>query len=121
VRATFQWFDTPGYHGNTITRISGKPKGYLADTGLACSLQKISTASTLSGHPLTEALFETALSRSGTICLNMVELWPVIGMVETICYRTGIHCNNCNENIPDQAFYGNSYCIYSRSVVLYCK
>ena len=62
LRTTFQWFETPAFHGNTIKRISGKPKGYLADTGLACSLQKISAASTLSGHPLTGALFETAVA-----------------------------------------------------------
>ena len=62
LRATFQWFETAAYHGNSIKRISGKPKGYLADTGLACSLHKISAASALSGHPLTGALFETAVA-----------------------------------------------------------
>ena len=62
LRGTFQWFETPAFHGNTIKKISGKPKGYLADTGLACSLQRISSASTLSGHPLTGALFETAVA-----------------------------------------------------------
>jgi uncharacterized protein len=59
LRATFQWFEVPAYHGNTIKRISGKPKGYIADTGLACSLQMISTPKTLGGHPLVGALFET--------------------------------------------------------------
>ncbi len=62
LRATFQWFETPAYHGNTIKRLSGKPKGYLADTGLACNLQMISSPATLSGHPLTGALFETAVA-----------------------------------------------------------
>ena len=62
LRGTFQWFETPAFHGNTIKKISGKPKGYLSDTGLACSLQKISAASTLSGHPMTGALFETAVA-----------------------------------------------------------
>jgi len=61
LRATFQWFETPAYHGNTIKRISGKPKGYLTETGLACSLQAISTAKTLAGHPLAGALFESAV------------------------------------------------------------
>jgi predicted AAA+ superfamily ATPase len=61
LRATFQWFEAPAYHGNTIKRISSKPKGYLADTGLACSLQAVSSPRTLSGHPLTGALFETAV------------------------------------------------------------
>jgi predicted AAA+ superfamily ATPase len=61
LRATFQWFEAPAYHGNTIKRISSKPKGYLADTGLACSLQTISTPQALSGHPLAGALFESAV------------------------------------------------------------
>ncbi len=61
LRATFQWFEVPAYHGNTIKRISGKSKGYIADTGLACSLQMISTPQTLSGHPMTGALFESAV------------------------------------------------------------
>ncbi len=61
LRATFQWFETPSFHGNTIKRLSAKPKGYLADTGLACALQTISTPQTLSGHPLTGALFESAV------------------------------------------------------------
>lgn len=61
LRSTFQWFEVPAYHGNTIKRISGRPKGYLADTGLACSLQTISTSRALSGHPLVGALFESAV------------------------------------------------------------
>lgn len=61
LRATFQWHETPAYHGNAIKRISSKPKGYLADTGLACSLQSISTPQALSGHPLAGALFESAV------------------------------------------------------------
>ena len=62
LRATFQWFEVPAYHGNTIKRISGKPKGYIADTGLACSLQMISTPRTLGGHPLVGSLFETLVA-----------------------------------------------------------
>ena len=61
LRATYQWFEIPAYHGNTIKRISGKPKGYIADTGLACALQMISAPRTLGGHPLVGALFETAV------------------------------------------------------------
>ncbi len=61
LRATFQWFETPAYHGNTVKRISAKPKGYLADTGLACSLQMVSSPTALGGHPLVGALFETAV------------------------------------------------------------
>lgn len=61
LRATFQWFEVPPFHGNTIKRISGKPKGYIADTGLACALHVISTPQALAGHPLIGALFETAV------------------------------------------------------------
>lgn len=61
LRATFQWFEIPAYHSNTIKKISGKAKGYVADTGLACSLQRVSTPQTLSGHPLLGALFESAV------------------------------------------------------------
>ena len=59
--ATFQWFEVPAYSGNTIKRISNKPKGYIADTGFACALQMLSTPKSLGGHPLIGALFETAV------------------------------------------------------------
>jgi hypothetical protein len=59
--ATFQWFEIPAYSGNAIKRISSKPKGYVADTGLACMLNAISTPTALGGHPMTGALFETAV------------------------------------------------------------
>ncbi len=59
--ATFQLLDAPAYQGNAIKRISGKPKSYIADTGLACSLQMISSPGALGGHPLAGALFETAV------------------------------------------------------------
>lgn len=61
LKATFQWYEIPAYDGNTIKRISKKPKGYIADTGLACSLQMLSSPKTLSGHPLTGPLFESAV------------------------------------------------------------
>lgn len=59
LQATYQWLEILPYHGNTIKRISGKPKGYLSDTGLACYLQRISSPQTLSAHPQLGALFET--------------------------------------------------------------
>ncbi len=61
LRGTFQWLEIPAYHGNTIKRVSSKHKGYLADTGLACTLQAISSPRVLSGHPLAGPLFETAV------------------------------------------------------------
>ncbi len=59
LKATYQWLELPPYHGSAIKRISGKPKGYLTDTGLAAFLQRISSPAALSGHPLLGALFET--------------------------------------------------------------
>ncbi len=57
--ATFQWYEVSAYSGNAIKRVSGKPKGYLADTGLACWAQAISGPKALGGHPLWGALFES--------------------------------------------------------------
>ena len=59
--ATFQWHEVPAYSGSAVKRVSAKPKGYLADTGLACHLLQLSSPSTLSGHPMAGALFESAV------------------------------------------------------------
>jgi predicted AAA+ superfamily ATPase len=61
LRDTFQWIEVPAYSNNAVKRISGKPKGYFADTGLACALQRISSPLALAGHPHTGALFESAV------------------------------------------------------------
>ena len=61
LKATFQWFEVPAYHGNAVKRVSAKPKGYLADTGMACMAQAISSPKALGAHPLLGALFETAV------------------------------------------------------------
>lgn len=62
LKATFQWFEVPAYQGNAIKKISAKPKGYFADTGLACHLSRISSPKNLGGHPQAGALFETAIA-----------------------------------------------------------
>ena len=61
LKATYQWFEVPAYAGNAVKRVTGKPKGYLADTGLACHAQILSSPAALGGHPLLGALFETAV------------------------------------------------------------
>lgn len=61
LKATFQWFEILPYSGNAVKKVSGKPKGYIADTGIACSLNMISSHNTLGGHPLLGSLFETAV------------------------------------------------------------
>jgi len=61
LKATYQWFEVPAYSGNAVKRVSSKPKGYLADTGLACHAQILSSPAMLGGHPSLGALFETAV------------------------------------------------------------
>ena len=61
LKATFQWFEVPPFFGNTIKRISKKPKGYLSDTGLICATQIIASPESIGSHPLWGALFETAV------------------------------------------------------------
>ncbi len=62
LKATFQWHEIPAFHGNSIKRLSTKPKGYFADTGLACHLSRITSPRALGGHPMAGALFETAVA-----------------------------------------------------------
>jgi predicted AAA+ superfamily ATPase len=57
--ATYQWFELAPYHGSTVKRVTGKRKGHIADTGLACAVQQISSPSALAGHPQAGALFES--------------------------------------------------------------
>ena len=59
--ATFQWFVVPAFSGNSVKRVSGKPKGCIADPGFACAAQQISSPTALGGHPMLGALFETAV------------------------------------------------------------
>ena len=61
LNSTFQWHEIPAYHGNSIKRISSKPKGYFADTGLTCHLNRISSFQALEGHPLVGSLFESGV------------------------------------------------------------
>jgi len=61
LKATFQWFELEPFSGNAVKKVSGKPKGYLSDTGLACAAQAISSPTAIGGHPLWGALFETAV------------------------------------------------------------
>lgn len=59
---TCQWFEVPPFHGNAIKRLSGKPKGFLSDTGQVCFSQAIPSPQALENHPLLGAIFETAVS-----------------------------------------------------------
>ncbi len=55
----YQWMELPPYHGNAIKRLSRRPKGHLADTGLAATLLRIQSPPGLAAHPLFGALFES--------------------------------------------------------------
>lgn len=59
LRATYQWFDLPAFSGNLVKHVSQKPKGHMADTGLACSLLRMSSPEAVPGHPAFGALFES--------------------------------------------------------------
>lgn len=60
IKHSYLWIETLPYSGNTIKRISAKRKGYIADTGLACYLQRISSPEALARSPLLGPLFESA-------------------------------------------------------------
>ncbi|MBU4305954.1 MAG: ATP-binding protein [Candidatus Omnitrophica bacterium] len=59
LKATYQWFELPPYHGNLIKRLSNKGKGYVTDTGLACYLSRISSPEALAVQPIMGSIFET--------------------------------------------------------------
>jgi predicted AAA+ superfamily ATPase len=76
---TFQWFEIPAFAGNLLKRVSSKPKGYLADTGLVCHHAQISSPKALGGHPLLGPLFETAMVNE------------ILKQAGTLPGRTGFH------------------------------
>lgn len=59
--ATFQWHEVAAWSGNTIKRVSKKPKGYMADSGSACAALRISSPPALADHPGIGAIYETAV------------------------------------------------------------
>ena len=61
LEATFQWFSMPAFSGNLIKRVSLRPKGHIADSGLAAYFARISSPKALGGHPLYGALFESSM------------------------------------------------------------
>jgi len=56
---SYQWLELFPYQGSAVKRLSGRKKGCLCDTGLACALQRISSPDALAVSPLLGALFET--------------------------------------------------------------
>jgi predicted AAA+ superfamily ATPase len=56
---TYQWHLINPYHGNTLKRITKKPKGIIADTGLAAHLLQLTSPATLGTYPGLGSLFES--------------------------------------------------------------
>jgi hypothetical protein len=73
-QATFLWFAIPPFSRNSVKRIAGKSKGYFADTGLLCHLQRISASAAIGGHPLHGALFETYVAME---IQKTLQAWPM--------------------------------------------
>jgi uncharacterized protein len=98
LRDTFQWYEIPAFHNNAVKRARGKSKGYFTDPGLACSLQRISSPQTLAGHPLTGALFESAVGaevRKHMACMDTpprLHHWRTYGgsEVDLLLERDGV-------------------------------
>jgi uncharacterized protein len=60
MKNTYQWISVPAFSLNTIKRISGKPKGYIADSGIMCASLALSSPQALLHHPSKGAIYETA-------------------------------------------------------------
>ncbi len=74
VQSTFLWFSVPPFSRNPVKKIAGKTKGYFADTGFICQLQKIGSADAIGGHPMQGSLFETYVVLE---ILKSVQAWPM--------------------------------------------
>lgn len=61
MKNSYQWNEIPPFTMNTVKRISGRSKGYIADTGIICTSLAISTPEAISYHPSQGAIFETAV------------------------------------------------------------
>lgn len=70
--ASYQWREIRPYYGNTIKRLTKKPKGYFCDTGLACYLQRIPSPFALASHPNLGHLFESyCVGLIATLCTTL--------------------------------------------------
>ncbi|MBF0289645.1 MAG: ATP-binding protein [SAR324 cluster bacterium] len=65
--ATYQWITVPAFSRNPVKKITGMRKGYFADTGFICFLQKISDSEVIGSHPMKGRLFETY------VCMEIIK------------------------------------------------
>lgn len=68
LEALFVIYLLPPWYANIGKRLVKSPKLYFCDTGIACNLLGINTASQLEGHPMRGALFEN-------LVVNNVKKW----------------------------------------------
>lgn len=61
LEATFQWRELPAFSGNSVKRVSSRPKGHISDTGLACYHARVSSPRMLASNPRFGSLFESAM------------------------------------------------------------
>lgn len=78
LRGTYQWLEVPAFAANHVRRLSARPKGYMADTGLACYLMRLSTHEAVQGHPAFGALFETLVVTECYKQLQQASLLPAL-------------------------------------------
>jgi predicted AAA+ superfamily ATPase len=78
LRGTYQWLEVPAFAANHIKRLSARPKGYIADTGLACYLMRLSSPEAVQGHPAFGALFESLVVTECHKQLQQNNLLPVL-------------------------------------------
>ena len=57
-----------------LKKIAGKEKGYFADTGFLCYLQRIGTSESIGSHPLKGSLFETYVVME---IFKTFQAWPI--------------------------------------------
>ncbi|MEW6365710.1 MAG: DUF4143 domain-containing protein [Acidobacteriota bacterium] len=58
--------------------MSGKPKGYIGDSGVACWSLAISSPRAVASHPNWGALFETAVFGEVRKALSLLPLRPIV-------------------------------------------
>ena len=75
---TYLWRENQPYHGNTIKRLSKRPKGYFSDTGLACYLLRISSPESLISSKMLGSIFETWVLNEITRQIINLSLSPKI-------------------------------------------
>lgn len=86
LRGTYQWIEVPALAMNHLKRLSSRSKGYLADTGLACYLMRMSSPEALQGHPAFGALFESWVI---TECHKQIQQQPLVPVLHHYRQHSG--------------------------------